>query len=196
MTAMTQTSDADLSSPSTKRGAGGLLRVLGLVLGAGAFAAGGFGAGWYMFSGTGSPMTEALRLIDRGEGQGDAETAAASPQKVPRPVPDGDAFVTTYYSFDEPLTSNPAGSRRFVQVGVSLSTQYDPVVMTHVETHKVALKSDMLAVIGSFTEEQMTSREGRDALAVALREAINARLEALEGFGGIEGVFFPSFVVQ
>jgi flagellar protein FliL len=196
MTAMTQTPDTDTPPPKTKRGLGGLLRVLGLVLGAGVFAAGGFGAGWFMFSGTGSPVTEALRLIDRSaETQGtDAETAPA--QKVPRPVPETQSFVTTYYTFPEALTTNPAGSRRFVQLTVSLSTQYDPKVMTHVETHKVALQSDMLAVIGSFPEDQMASLDGRKLLAAALRDAINARLETLEGFGGIEDVFFPSFVVQ
>lgn len=193
---MTQTPDTDTPAPKTKRGLGGLLRVLGLVLGAGVFAAGGFGAGWYVFSNAGSPVTEALRLIDRGAETQGTETDTPPAQKVPRPVPETESFVTTYFTFPEALTTNPAGSRRFVQLTVSLSTQYDPKVMTHVETHKVALQSDMLAVIGSFAEEQMTSLDGRAQLAVALRDAINARLETLEGFGGIEDVFFPSFVVQ
>jgi len=196
MTAMTPTSDTDLAAAAPKRGLGGLLRILGLVLGAAAFAGGGVGAGGYVFSAAHSPMADALRLIERGEGQADDAAQGPGMPKQPRPLPATGAFVTTYFTFPEPVTTNPAGSRRFVQLGISLSTQYDPKVMTHVETHKVALQSDMLAVIGSFTEEQMASREGRDALALALRDAINARLEALEGFGGIEGVFFPSFVVQ
>jgi flagellar FliL protein len=194
MTAMTQTSDID--PPKAKRGLGGLLRVLGLVLGAGVCAAGGFGAGWYMFSNAGSPVTEALRLIDRSTDTQSTEPESPTAQKIPRPVPETESFVTTYFTFPDPLTTNPAGSRRFVQLTVSLSTQYDATVMTHVETHKVALQSDMLAVIGSFAEDQMTSLDGRAQLAIALRDAINARLETLEGFGGIEDVFFPSFVVQ
>jgi flagellar FliL protein len=197
MTAIAQSSDTDLAAARPKRGIGGILRILGLVLGAAAFAGGGFGAGWYMFSNAPSPVADALRLIDRNEA---SDTAAPAQEpgmpRQPRPLPETNAFVTTYFTFPDPVTTNPAGSRRFVQLGISLSTQYDPKVMTHVETHKVALQSDMLAVIGGFTEEQMATREGRDALAMALRDAINARLESLEGFGGIEGVFFPSFVVQ
>jgi len=37
---------------------------------------------------------------------------------------------------------------------------------------------------------------GREGLAGALRDAINAKLEALEGFGGVEEVHFTSFVLQ
>lgn len=194
MTAMT--TDTDSPAPKARGGLKAILRLFGLVLGAGVCAAGGFGAGWYVFAGSGSPMTEALRLIDRGEGLESLAAQDAPLQKVPRPLPEAAAFVTSYYTFPEALTTNPAGSRRFVQLTVSLSTQYDAQVMTHVETHKVALQSDMLAVISGFTEEQMASLDGRKQLAGALRDAINARLEALEGFGGIEDVFFPSFVVQ
>jgi len=203
MTTLSPTTDTDPSPPKPKRAAAGLVRAIGLVLGAVACGGAGFGAGWFMFSNHGSPMTEALRLIDRGEGvasassrTGGTDGAGSALQRTPRPLPDKTAFVTSYYTFDEPLTTNPAGSRRFVQLGVSLSTQYDAKVMTHVDTHKVALRSDMLAVIGSFSEDQMTGPEGREGLATALRDAINTRLEALEGFGGIEGVYFPSFVVQ
>lgn len=201
MTTLAPTTDTDPSTAKPKRAATGLLRVIGLVFGAVACGGAGFGAGWYMFSSHGSPMSEALRLIDRGQGMtgtgtNSADGAGSPLQRTPRPMPDSTAFVTSYYTFDEPLTTNPAGSRRFVQLGVSLSTQYDAKVMAHVDTHKVALRSDMLAVIGSFSEDQMTGPEGRESLATALRDAINARLEALEGFGGIEGVYFPSFVVQ
>jgi len=170
-----------------------ILAMLGMVLGGAGLAAAGFGAGWYLYSGTQSPVSNALRLIERGE-----TTAMAAPAsgKTRRPLPDSGAFVTTYYTFAEPLTTNPAGSRRFLQVGVTLSTQYDARVMTHVETHKAAIRSDMLAVLGSFSEDQIVGREGREALATALRDVINERLGALEGFGGVEGVYFPSFVLQ
>ena len=42
----------------------------------------------------------------------------------------------------------------------------------------------------------MKGATGRDALAVALREAINTKLEDLEGFGVVEEVHFTSFVLQ
>lgn len=177
-----------------KRPLAGMLRLLGLLAGAAAFTAAGFGAGWYLYSGSRSPVSDALRLIDRGAM---ANTATPEgPGRTARPRPEAEAFVTTYYTFAEPLTTNPAGSRRFLQIGVTLSTQYDASVMTHVETHQAALRSDMLAVIGGFSEDEIAGRDGREALAAGLRDAINERLEALEGFGGVEGVFFPSFVLQ
>lgn len=182
-------------TPRPKRG-GGLLRIIGLLFGAILFAAGGFAAGWFYFSRAESPVTEALRLIERGELTATEAGDATGPQKVARPIPETEAFVTSYYTFEEPLTTNPAGSRRFLQVGITISTQYDATVMTNVDTHKAAIRSDMLAVVGSMTEEQIAGREGREALAMALRDAINERLMQLEGFGGVEGVFFTSFVLQ
>lgn len=186
--------DTTIEEPPRKRG-GRLAMILGLPLGAAAFAGMGFGAGWFLYAESNSPLTQALRMIDRP-----AEAATAAPRggmpALTRRAPDGDALQTTYFTFDEPLTTNPKGSRRFIQLGVTLSTQYDAKVMDHVRKHQAALRSDMLAVIGGFSDDEMTGREGREALAAALRDAINSRLEAIEGFGGVEGVFFPSFVLQ
>ncbi len=184
-------------TPRPRKGRG-ILRAAGLLVGGLVFASAGFGGGWFFFSPEQSPVTEALRLIDRDAPDADSPEGQdpATPQKVPRDVPETDAFVTSYYNFEEPLTTNLANSRRYLQVGISISTQYDATVMEHVATHKAAIQSDMLAVAGSFTEEQIAGREGREALATALRDAINERLVALEGFGGVEGVFFTSFVLQ
>jgi len=182
-------------TPRPSRG-GGVLRIAGLLLGAVVFTAGGFAAGWFHFSRAQSPVAEALRLIERGETAGADTTDGSEPQRVARPIPEAENFVTSYYTFEEPLTTNPAGSRRFLQVGITISTQYDAMVMTNVETHKAAIRSDMLAVVGSMSEEQIAGREGREALAMALRDAINERLLQFEGFGGVEGVFFTSFVLQ
>jgi flagellar FliL protein len=155
----------------------------------------GFGAGWYVYSNANSPMSQALRMIDRNtantapEGRGGLLDAFRSP-------PEDQPPQTTYFTFDEPLTTNPLGSRRFVQVAITLSTQQDPVIMDHVQRHQSALRSDMLTALNGFTEEEMTGREGREALAAILRDLVNERLEQLEGAGGIDGVFFPSFVLQ
>ena len=183
----------DTASPPRK--GGGLKRLLVLLLVSALMGGAGFGAGWYYFGQGDSAMTEALRLIEREDPTEEA-TDPNAPQKTPRPMPGASAFVTSYHPMTEPLTTNPAGSRRFLQVGVTLSTQYDAQVIENVKTHEAAVRSDMLAVMGSFSEDQLAGLEGREALALALRDAINARMEKLEGFGGIEGVFFTSFVLQ
>jgi flagellar FliL protein len=186
---------ADTAAPPPRKKSG-ILRILALGLGAVAMAAAGFGAGWFYFSQASSPMSEALRLIEREDPNAPKAADPNAPQKTPRPMPDSTSFVTSYHPLPEPLTTNPANSRRFLQVGITLSTQYDAKVIANVTTHEAALRSDMLAVIGSFSEDQINGIDGREALAMALRDAINARLISLEGFGGIEGVFFTSFVLQ
>ena len=50
--------------------------------------------------------------------------------------------------------------------------------------------------MSEFTVEQVEGKTGRDQLADSIKDAINVRLEELEGFGGVEGVYFTSFVLQ
>lgn len=183
----------DLAPPPSRKG--GLLRIIALLGGALAFSAAGFGASWYLNAQKPSAMEDALRLIERDSTKTDEKTQDG-PQKVPLATPEAESFVTTYHALTEPLTTNLAGSRHFLQVGVTLSTQYDAKVIENVTKHEAALRSDMLAVLGSLTETDISGTDGRANLASALREAVNARLMALEGFGGIEGVYFTSFVLQ
>ena len=49
--------------------------------------------------------------------------------------------------------------------------------------------------MSEFTVEQVEGKTGRDQLADSIKDA-NVRLEELEGFGGVEGVYFTSFVLQ
>ena len=63
--------------------------------------------------------------------------------------------------------------------------------------HELAVLNQLNELdISDFTEEDVKGATGRDKLAVALREAINTKLEALENFGGVEEVHFTSFVLQ
>lgn len=155
----------------------------------------GFGAGFYYANDPLSPSQEVLRLIEQDAADAAADEEAG-PKRVPREVPQTEQFETSYYEFPDALTTNLKGSRRFLQVGVGLSTQYDASVIANVERHAMALRSDMLAVLSAFTEEEVEAEGGRARLASDLKDAINARLVSLEGFGGIEDVFFRSFVLQ
>ncbi|MEL7300698.1 MAG: flagellar basal body-associated FliL family protein [Pseudomonadota bacterium] len=182
--------DTTADAPPKKKG--GLLKTLLIVLVVGLLFGGGGFAGGIFYAGQQEPASgDILQLIESEGGVG-----ADGAKRVPRALPDRSAFETRYHEFAEPLTTNLRGSRRFLQIGVGISTQYDDTVISHIETHELALKSDMLAVMSGFTEDDVTGQNGRDALAEALRDAMNIRLEALEGFGGVEGVYFPSFVMQ
>ena len=189
----------DVPAPAAGKGRK-ILKVLGFVLGGGALIGAGFGAGFFYFANPLSPNQDVLALIEKPvEDKASEEVALdenGQPRKKIKPTPEKELFVTSYYTFPDDLTSNLSESRRFLQISVGVSTQYDETVIKNVETHKLALTSDILAVMASFTEDQASTKAGRDLLALEIKTAVNARLEALEGFGGVEDVFFPSFVLQ
>ena len=81
-------------------------------------------------------------------------------------------------------------------MGLSISTQFDATVIENVEMHTQALRSEILTVMGEFSEETIQGKAGRDDLSRRIKEAINTKLEELEGFGGIESVYFSTFVLQ
>ena len=171
----------------------GPIVLIGIVLGVGAF----------LFMPTQTPVEQVEELSEKklqqagqlpsteGEGEENAE-----PQKVYKDTPSTDTFVTSYYTFPDNFTTNLKGSKAFLQVSVGVSTQYDETVIENVELHQLALRSEVLGVVSEFTVEQVEGKTGRDQLADTIKDAINARLEELEGFGGVEGVFFTSFVLQ
>lgn len=177
-----------------------ILKIFGFLLGSGLIAGAGFGAGYFYFANPLSPTNDILALIEKPEEVSQAPEAVVGedglPRKVAKPAPEQELFLTSYYTFPDPLTTNLAGSRRFLQLSVGVSTQYDESVIKNVETHQLALRSDVLGVLSSFTEEEAGTKEGRDALALRMKDAMNKRLELLEGFGGVENVYFPSFVLQ
>ncbi|WP_347831778.1 flagellar basal body-associated FliL family protein [uncultured Planktomarina sp.] len=193
--------DKETDEPKKK---GGLVKIIGLVFGGLLLIGVGLGAGFFMFGGQGlTPSAEIEQIIERKlkeSGQlpeEDAEVAEdAEPALQKKETPSVDTFVTSYFEFDGNFTSNLRESRKFLQLGVGISTQYDETVVANVELHQLALRSEILGTVSDFTEEDISGKEGRDRLAAKMVEAINAKLEVLEGFGGIDSVHFTSFVLQ
>jgi flagellar protein FliL len=99
----------------------------------------------------------------------------------------------SYFEFDLNFTSALRDSRKFLQLAVAVSTQYGEAVVTNLKLHQLALRSEVLGIISDFTEDDIGGKIGRDRLAAKIVEAINAKLEVLEGFGGISHVHFTSF---
>ena len=163
----------------------------------------GLGVGAFLFMPTQTPVEQVEELIEKklqqagqlpsSEGE---DEAAAEPEKVYKDTPSTDTFVTSYYTFPDNFTTNLKGSKAFLQVSVGVSTQYDETVIENVEMHQLALRSEVLGVVSEFTVEEVEGKTGRDQLAGGIRDAINKRLEDLEGFGGVEGVYFTAFVLQ
>ena len=160
----------------------------------------GLGAGYLIFGGAQpDPSEEIEEIIERKIQEREAaeeEVDNSTPQKMSKDTPGEEVFETIYHEFPGTFTTNLAGSRKMLQVGVGVSTQYDDTVMMNVESHQLALRSVILGVISNFSEDDVKGATGRDKLAAALRDAINGKLEVLENFGGVEEVHFTSFVLQ
>ena len=179
---------------------GGLMRIIMLVVGALALIGVGVGTGYFLFGGKpANPSEEIEEIIERKmkeaeEAKAAEDAANAGPSK--KEAPEVEKFITTYYEFPGNFTTNLRGSRKFLQAGIGVSTQYDDDVISNVEDHQLSLRSGILAVMSEFSEQDIEGKSGRDALAKAIAAELNTKLEELEGFGGIEHVHFTSFMLQ
>jgi len=130
------------------------------------------------------------------EEKDEAGNCPTGPKKIPKITPEEELFATTYYEFPGNFTTNLKGSKRFLQISVGVSTQYDEKVMANVDSHQLALRSEILTIMSTFSPEDIAGREGKQKLADTLKDGINKVLEEVEGFGGVENVHFTSFVLQ
>ena len=138
-----------------------------------------------------------LAVEDCADDEKDEEgNCPVGPKKIPKLVPEEEIFATTYYEFPGNFTTNLKDSKKFLQISLGVSTQYDEQVMVNVESHQLALRSEILGTMSDFTAEAISSREGKAELAESLKNGINKVLEGVEGFGGVENVHFTSFVLQ
>ena len=179
---------------------GGLIKYIMFGLGGLALVGLGLGAGFFVFgSKAADPSEEIEQIVERK--MREAEEAAAAeaaedtgPEK--KEAPEVKNFLTTYYEFSGTFTTNLKESRKFLQDGIGVSTQYDDAVLANVETHQLALRSEILGTMSEFSEDAIQGKSGRDELAEAIKNSLNKKLEELEGFGGVEYVHFTSFMLQ
>ena len=156
------------AKPAKKRGGGAMLMILAAFVGGA--AAGGAGAGV-------------------------ALTAFAPPGK-------GKAKVATevakldYVEVDNAFTSNLTDTGRYLQLRIAVSTKGGEPVVTAMTTHKLAIVSAVLGVLGDLAENDIADRRAKTKLKGQLREAIDGVLRQKAGGGSIDEVFLTSLVVQ
>ena len=122
--------------------------------------------------------------------------AEAPAKELVTPDAENQRWKFNYYALEKPLLSNLAGSRKVMQVTLTVMTHYDDRVIKNVKTHELALRAGILDVMRQKTEADLREPDFRKALAEEVRLTINSLLEKYEGFGGIEVVMFTEFVVQ
>ena len=170
----------------------------------------GLGIGYLIFGGEPEPdpSAEVNQIIEGKEAEkkekedkkdkeeGEVEGEDGIIKKNVKAIPEVDSYETTYFEFPGDFTTNLKGSRKFLQVSVGVSTQYDEKVMETVDSHQLALRSEILATISDFTEEDISGSEGKKKLSDKLMIVLNDKLKSLKEFPGIEDVYFTAFILQ
>ncbi|MEP6869923.1 MAG: flagellar basal body-associated FliL family protein [Novosphingobium sp.] len=108
----------------------------------------------------------------------------------------GSQYRTSYYTFSEDFTSNLRNSDALVQISLACSTRRDGRVLLWLKKHELAVRSAMLEVLADTPEEDIQSVDGKGRLQKRLTATINRVLTETEGFGGVDAVYFRSFLVQ
>jgi flagellar FliL protein len=119
-----------------------------------------------------------------------------APSKIKKEAPEVTRFEKNYLQLEKELMTNITGSKKVMVVQIALMTHYDNRVFDNVKKHEFALRSAMLDVMRQSTESEIAKPEFRKDLAAKLKDTMNELLENYEDFGGIEDVFFTSFVMQ
>lgn len=138
-------------------------------------------------------VEEELAALEE-EASEEEDPLAAAP--TPKPMPDRERFEATYHELERPLTSNLAYSRKVIQLKVAFMTYFDERVFDNVQRHEMAIRAAILDHLRLITEEQLSEPDFRANLGEEIQLKVNAMLEELEDFGGIEQVHFTEFVVQ
>ena len=119
-----------------------------------------------------------------------------APSKIKKEAPEATRFEKNYLQLDKELMTNITGSKKVMVVQVALMTHYDQRVFDNIKKHDFAIRSAMLDVMRQTTEAEISRSDFRKNLADKLKDVMNEVLEKNEDFGGVEDVFFTSFVVQ
>ena len=130
-----------------------------------------------------------------GKGKDGKDGKDGKPEKLKK-SPQAERFDFNYFKMENEFLVNVTGSKKVMSIQVAVMTRYDQKVIDNLKKHEFALRSVMMDVMRQSQDADINKPEFRVDLAKKLRDAMNALLEKFEEFGGVEDVFFTSFIVQ
>ena len=191
-------SDDTAEAPAPKK-KGGKLKKMILFVGLPLVLIGaGVGGGLYAAGGTKKegahedPNRPKLMLKSEGGEHGSGKAYEGPEPKHPDPA----KFQSTYFPIEQTFTSNLHDTDGFLQLTLGVSTFYDSKVIDNLKDTEMPVRSAVLDTLAQQDAEALNTPQGKLALRKALAKAINQVLEQREGFGGIDDVYFTSFVIQ
>ena len=171
-----------------------LIALLVLLLLAGAVVATLFFTGFFDKADEKAAENKVAELEAAAEARNDPGSAA--PQRVTKESPELKRFEYHYLELQREFLANVSNSRKVIQVQVAVMTNFDERVFANVTKHEFALRSAVLDLMRQVTEADLTKTNFRRELATNIKAEMNSVLEKYEDFGGIEEVYFTTFVVQ
>ncbi len=150
------------------------------------------------FSGYFEHKSEAAAHEKVDELDKEAEAAKATPGGPDKVTKDSvnTRFENTYLQIDKEFMTNLTASKKVMVVQIAVMTHYDNRVFDNVKKHEFAIRSGILDVMRQTTEAEASRPDFRSGLAAKIKVVMNDILKKYEDFGGIEDVFFTSFVMQ
>ena len=150
------------------------------------------------FSGYFEHKSEAAAHEKVDELDKEAEAAKATPGGPDKVTKDNvnTRFENTYLQIDKEFMTNLTASKKVMVVQIAVMTHYDNRVFDNVKKHEFAIRSGILDVMRQTTEAEASRPDFRSELAAKIKVVMNDILKKYEDFGGIEDVFFTSFVMQ
>jgi flagellar FliL protein len=191
--------------PVSPRKKGGMKKMLIIGVGTLALVGGGVGAGLYA-SGVGlggggheGPKEDPSKpkLVPKsGEAGGGVKVPVTTGKGLGDEKFDRSKFQATYYPIEATFTSNLRDSDGFMQIGLGVATYYDERVTENLKNNEMPVRSAVLMTLANQDAFVISTPEGKKQLQAELKDAINQVLVSREGFGGIDNVYFTSFIIQ
>ncbi|WP_156680331.1 flagellar basal body-associated FliL family protein [Sphingomonas profundi] len=109
---------------------------------------------------------------------------------------DAEIYKATYYPLEQTFTSNLTDTNGFAQIGLGVSTYYDQKVLDNLKDNEMPVRSAILMTLADQQADTLSTPEGKKMLQKNLKLAINDVLKQKTGFGGIDDVYFTSFIIS
>ncbi len=170
--------DLEQSEPKKKRSKG---KLIVFIVAAVLLLGGGAGAGLY-FIGALTP---------------DAQTASEDDEDFEEEEEEEAKGEAIYVDLHPAFTVNLQGKSkaRFLQASVQVLTR-EPEVEQQIKQHAPMIRNKLVMLFSAKTSQELRTLEGKESLQNEARSAIEKVLKAERGEGGVEAVFFTSFVMQ
>ncbi|MGN6124026.1 MAG: flagellar basal body-associated FliL family protein, partial [Sphingomonas oligoaromativorans] len=99
-------------------------------------------------------------------------------------------------TMEQAFTSNLRDTDGIAQLSIGVSTFYDAKVLDNFKDNEMPIRSAVLATLANQDSMVLETPAGKEQLQKTLRDAINKVLIEKTGYGGIDDVYFTSFIIQ